>query len=186
VKNQGVRSAGEAKGVWSRVLSSSSIGFWPRCEHCDSCDKAVPDLPATFWKVKTRLAAPLISQFLEFRLLRKDCIENVLVVAKGCRTSWSRQSGGTPQVVGSIPGRDEFPPAGKKNPSPASCPKHYGTRPNSQGDGPLCTGGAGVRGFSWPVVRRSFYLSNNAVGAVLPPARQVFILYYYFIQVDTL
>ena len=34
--------------------------------------------------------------------------------AKGCRTSWSRQSGGTPQVVGSIPGRDEFPPAGKK------------------------------------------------------------------------
>ena len=47
-------------------------------------------------------------------------------------------------------------------------------RPNSQGDGPPCTGGAGVRGFSWPAVRRSFYLSNNAVGAVLPPAGQVF------------
>ena len=30
--------------------------------------------------------------------------------------SLSQQSGGTPQVVGSIPGRDEFPPAGKKTP----------------------------------------------------------------------
>ena len=132
--------------------------------------------------MKTRLAAPLISQFLEFRLLRKDCIENVLVVAKGCRTSWSRQSGGTPQVVGSIPGRDEFPPAGKKTPSFASCLKHCGARPNSQGDGPPCTGGAGVQGFSWPAVRRSFYLSNNAVGAVLPP--QVKFFFYLFGKVN--
>jgi len=81
-----------------------------------------------------------------------------------------------PAVVGSISGRDEFLPAGKKTPSLASCPKHCGARPNSQGDGPPCTGGAGVRGFSWPAVRRSFYLSNNAVGAVLPPAGQVFFL----------
>jgi len=76
--------------------------------------------------------------------------------------------------VGSISGRGEFPPLVKKTLSSASCPKHCGARPNSQGDGPPCTGGAGVRGFSWPAVRMSFYLSNNAVGAVLPPAGQVF------------
>ena len=58
-------------------------------------------------------------------------------------------------------------------------PMHCGARRNSQGDGPLCTGGAGVRGFSWPAVRRSFYLSNNAVGAVLPPAGQVFFILVY-------
>ena len=97
-----------------------------------------------------------------------------VLAAKGCRTSWSRQSGGTPQVVGSIPGRDEFPPAGKKIPLPVSCPKHCGAWSNSQGDGPPCTDGAGVRRFSWPAVRRSFYLSNNAVGAVLPPQVKFF------------
>ena len=64
---------------------------------------------------------------------------------------------------------------GKKTPSLVPCPKHYGARPNSQGDGPLCTGGTGVRGFSWPAVRRSFYLSNNAVGAVLPPQVKFFL-----------
>ena len=62
----------------------------------------------------------------------------------------------------------------KKTPSLVPHPKHCGARPNSQGDGPPCTDGAGVRGFSWPAVRRSFYLSNNAVGAVSPPAGQVF------------
>jgi len=71
-------------------------------------------------------------------------------------------------LVGSIPGRDEFPPAGKKIPLLVSCPKHCGARSNSQGDGPPCTGGAGVRGFSWPAVRMSFYLSNNAVGRSYP------------------
>ena len=65
---------------------------------------------------------------------------------------------------------------GEKTPSLVPCPKHCGARTNSQGDGPPCTGGTGVRGFSWPAVRRSFYLSNNAVGAVSPPAGQVFYL----------
>ena len=84
-------------------------------------------------------------------------------------------SGGTPEVVGSIPGRGEFPPPVKKTPSPALCPKHCGARPNSQGDGAPCTGGAGVRGFSWHAVRRSFYLSNNAMRAVLPPQVKFFL-----------
>ena len=51
--------------------------------------------------------------------------------AKGCRAGWFRQSGGTPEVVGSISGRGKFPPPVKKTPSPASCPKHCGVRPNS-------------------------------------------------------
>ena len=80
------------------------------------------------------------------------------------------------QVGGSIPGSHR-----KKTPSLVPCPKHCGARPNSQGDGPPCTGGAGVRGFSQPVVRRSFYLSNNAVGAVSPPAGQVFYLFIYLV-----
>ena len=63
----------------------------------------------------------------------------------------------------------------KKKPSPASCPKHCGARPNSQGDGPLCTGGAGVRGFSWPAVRRSFYLSKKMPwGRSYPPQVKFF------------
>ena len=64
----------------------------------------------------------------------------------------------------------------KKTPSLVPRPKHCGARPNSQGDGPPCTGGAGVRGFSWPAVRRSFYLSNNAVGAVSPPQVKFFFI----------
>ena len=62
----------------------------------------------------------------------------------------------------------------KKTPSFVPRPKHCGVRPNSQGDGPPCTGGAGVRGFSWPAMKRSFYLSKNAVGAVLPPQVKFF------------
>ena len=89
-------------------------------------------------------------------------------LAKGCRANWFRQSGGTPEVVGSIPGRGEFPPPVKKTPSLVSCPKHCGARPNSQGVGPPCTGGAGVRGFSWSAVRRSFYLSNKKKSPRLP------------------
>ena len=108
-------------------------------------------------------------------IVLRDLSNLFCITAKGCRANWFRQSGGTPEVVGSIPGRGEFPPPVKKTPSPASCPKHCGARPNSQGDGPPCTGGAGVRGFSWPAVRRSFYLSKNAVGAVLPPAGQVLL-----------
>ena len=69
----------------------------------------------------------------------------------------------------------------KKTPSLVPRPKHRGARPNSQGDGPPCTGGAGVRGFSWPAVRRSFYLSNNAVGAVSPPAGQVISYFFNYI-----
>src|SRR6185312_6749357 len=91
---------------------------------------------------------------------------------------------GTPQVLGSTPRGSEFQVEVKKTPSPASCPKHCGARPNSQGDGPPCTGGAGVRGFSWPAVRRSFYLSNNAVGAVLPPAGLVFFFLYIVILIQ--
>ena len=40
---------------------------------------------------------------------------------------------------------------------------------------PPCTGGAEVRGFSWTAVRRSFYLLNNVVGAVLPPQVKFFL-----------
>jgi len=47
-------------------------------------------------------------------------------------------------------------PWGKKIPSSVFISKAwFEVRPNSQGDGPPCTGGAEVRGFSWPAVRRS-------------------------------
>ena len=84
-------------------------------------------------------------------------------------------AGGTPQRSWvRSPSGANFSSGVKKTPSLVPRPKHCGARPNSQGDGPPCTGGAGVRGFFWPAVRRSFYLSNNAVGAVSPPAGQVF------------
>jgi len=93
---------------------------------------------------------------------------------KACYRSGST-AGGTPQRSWvRSPSGANFSSGVKKTPSLVPRPKHCGARPNSQGDGPPCTGGAGVRGFSWPAVRRSFYLSNNAVGAVLPPAGQVF------------
>ena len=93
---------------------------------------------------------------------------------KACYRSGST-AGGTPQRSWvRSPSGANFSSGVKKTPSLVPRPKHCGARPNSQGDGPPCTGGAGVRGFSWPAVRRSFYLSNNAVGAVSPPAGQVF------------
>ena len=95
---------------------------------------------------------------------------------KACYRSGST-AGGTPQRSWvRSPSGANFSSGLKKTPSLVPRPKHCGARPNSQGDGPPCTGGAGVRGFSWPAVRRSFYLSKNAVGAVLPPAGQVFLL----------
>ena len=95
-------------------------------------------------------------------------------VPKACYRSGST-AGGTPQRSWvRSPSGANFSSGVKKTPSLVPRPKHCGARPNSQGDGPPCTGGAGVRGFSWPAVRRSFYLSNNAVGAVSPPAGQVF------------
>ena len=130
-----------------------------------------------------RKEGPLI-----FRKNRKEgppapfTLEDPLLNLPWIGGGWFRQSGGILEVVGLIPERGEFPPPVKKTPSPASCPKHCGVRPNSQGDGPPCTGGAGVRGFSWPAVKRSFYLSNNAVGAVLPPAGQVFFHSNLFVK----
>src|SRR6185437_4819766 len=99
---------------------------------------------------------------------------STISVPKACYRSGST-AGGTPQRSWvRSPSGANFSSGVKKTPSLVPRPKHCGARPNSQGDGPPCTGGAGVRGFSWPAVRRSFYLSNNAVGAVLPPAGQVF------------
>jgi len=85
-----------------------------------------------------------------------------------------------PRGRGSIPVWSKFPVRGvKKSPRLFPFPKH-GLRSGltHKATDPPCTGGAGVRGFSWPVVRRSFYLSNNAVGAVLPPAGQVFFFFF--------
>ena len=99
---------------------------------------------------------------------------NIYLLPKACYRSGST-AGGTPQRSWvRSPSGANFSSGVKKTPSLVPRPKHCGARPNSQGDGPPCTGGAGVRGFSWPAVRRSFYLSNNAVGAVSPPAGQVF------------
>ena len=69
---------------------------------------------------------------------------------------------GTPEVVGSIPGRGEFPPPVKKNPSPV-------TRRRA----PVYGWGRGS-GVFLPAMKKSFYLSNNAVGAVLPPQIKFF------------
>ena len=80
-------------------------------------------------------------------IVLRDLSNLFCITAKGCRANWFRQSGGTPEVVGSIPGRGEFPPPVKKTPSPGSCPKHCGARPNSQGDGPRVRVGQGFGGF---------------------------------------
>ena len=107
-------------------------------------------------------------------VLLLQSLANREVAPKACYRSGST-AGGTPQRSWvRSPSGANFSSGVKKTPSLVPRPKHCGARPNSQGDGPPCTGGAGVRGFSWPAVRRSFYLSNNAVGAVLPPAGQVF------------
>ena len=93
----------------------------------------------------------------------------------GLRTSAS-SAGGSAAAKTTRSGFRSPARTGKKTPSLVLCPKHCGARSNSQGDGPLCTGGVGVRGFSWSAVRRSFYLSNNTVGAVLPPQVNFFLI----------
>ena len=90
------------------------------------------------------------------------------IVPKACYRSGSI-AGGTPQRSWvRSPSGANFSSGVKKTPSLVPRPKHCGARPNSQGDGPPCTGGAGVRGFSWPAVRRPFYLSNNVWGRSYP------------------
>ena len=106
----------------------------------------------------------------------EDAHRDRVAQPKACYRSGSI-AGGTPQRSWvRSPSGANFSSGVKKTPSLVPRPKHCGARPNSQGDGPPCTGGAGVRGFSWPAVRRSFYLSNNAVGAVSPHAGQVFFI----------
>ena len=99
---------------------------------------------------------------------------------KACYRSGST-AGGTPQRSWvRSPSGANFSSGVKKTPSLVPRPKHCGARPNSQGDGPPCTGGAGVRGFSWPAVRRSFYLSKQCRGGGLTPAGQVFFISLLF------
>ena len=82
--------------------------------------------------------------------------------AKGCRAGWFRQSGGIPEVVGSIPGRGEFPPPIKKPPRLPHVQSIVESDLTHKSTGPV---------YECRSVRRSFYLSNNAVGAVLPAGK---------------
>src|SRR6185437_9909539 len=107
----------------------------------------------------------------------RNYTSDIMQMPKGLYLRWLEEPSGTPQVLGSTPRGSEFQVEVKKTPSPASFPKHCGARPNSQGDGPPCTGGAGVRGFSWPAVRRSFYLSKQCRGGGLTPRRSSFFLH---------
>ena len=125
-------------------------------------------MPITVFTLKPkqkRCPVPIASPYV---FHGSDCQKSRTTYSKGCRPIGSGSPAALRRSWVRFPEGANFCLRFKKNLSPASCPKHCGARPNSQGDGPLCTGGAGVRGFSWPTVRRSFYLSNNAVGAVLP------------------
>ena len=66
---------------------------------------------------------------------------------KECRANWFRQSGGTPEVVGSIPERGEFPPPVKKTLSSASYPKHCEAGLTHKATAPRVRVGQGFGGF---------------------------------------
>ena len=103
-----------------------------------------------------------------------SCGSNILNLMMMCARTKASSAGGSAEAKTTRSGVRSPARTGKKTPSLVPRPKHCGARPNSQGGGPPCTGGAGVRGFSWPAVRMSFYLSNNAVGAVSPPQVKFF------------
>ena len=92
-----------------------------------------------------------------------------------------RQSGSIPQVVGSIPGRDEFPLTGKKTPSPASCPKHCGAQPNSQGDGPRVRVGQGFGGFLGLVWEGLLPFKQSRGGGLTPRRSNFFLIYRTYV-----
>ena len=69
------------------------------------------------------------------------------VAAKGCRANWFRQSGDTPEVVGSIPGRGEFPPPVKKTSRLPHVQSTVEPGLTHKATGPRVRVGQGFRGF---------------------------------------
>ena len=144
------------QGSSMHVPISSHLPYLPACEGKKKCHEQLE-----LWKCQVLCTIYLTTEVAValYSLLRSQRPATVVVAPLEA----------LPRGPGFDPPRGRISALGLKKTLPlVPRPKHCGARPNSQGDGPPCTGGAGVRGFSWPAVRRSFYLSNNAVGAVSP------------------